>query len=86
MNIRLLVTGRRYHQAVSLPDVLEFAEGACLSDALNSVNELLPENVKLEDSCLLAVNGLHVGSVSDYQNAPLTENAELVVFAPVAGG
>lgn len=86
MKIRLLVTGRRYHQAVSLPDELEVAAGGCVRDALDSVNELLPEAVKLEDTCMLAVNGSHVGSVADFQNVPLTENAELVVFSPVAGG
>ena len=86
MNIRLVITGRGYHRAARLPDELDLPEGAKVDEALSQVNALLGEEGGLPASCLIAVDGQHVGSVEAHRNEPLRENSELTFIAPVAGG
>jgi molybdopterin converting factor small subunit len=86
MNVRIVVTGRSYHRAANLPTELSLADDAKLDDALDIINRLLSEEGGLPASCLIAVDGKHVGSISAHQNAPLRENCELTLIAPVAGG
>ena len=86
MKIRVLLTGRSYHNAAELPSEFELAEGANLSDALVAINTQLPEGVSLPPSCLIAIGGRHVGSVGSYPDQPLADGQELTLVAPVAGG
>ncbi len=85
MKLQLVMTGRDYHTAEKLPEELELADAATLQDALSAIDNLLGEAI-LPTSCLLALNGDHVGSVASYDDRPLKDGEELVIIAPVAGG
>ncbi len=86
MKIRVVLTGRSYHTAASLPAELELGEGASLDDALNQINVALTEEATLPDSCLIAIGGQHVGTVASHPDVALQDGQELVLIAPVAGG
>ena len=86
MKIRVVLTGRSYHTADSVPAVLDLAEGASLDDALNQINAARTEETVLPDSCLIAIGGQHVGTVASHPDITLQDNQELVLIAPVAGG
>ena len=86
MKIGLVLTGRSYHQAAALPPELELPAEAKLSDALNAINQQLPEEAALPATCLIAVSGRHVGNVGNYEDLPLADGQELTLVAPVAGG
>lgn len=86
MKIRLVLTGRSYHTADSLPAELELDEGASLDDALHQINTALPAEAALPDSCLIAIGGQHVGTVASHPDVALQDDQELVLIAPVAGG
>ena len=86
MNIRLMMTGRSYHQAASLPTELTLPSDARLDDALTIVSEHLQEAGGIPASCLLAIDGKHIGSYAAHVNVALQENCELTLIAPMAGG
>jgi len=86
MKIRVVLTGRSYHTAASLPAELELDEGASLDDALNQINASLAAEAALPESCLIAIGGQHVGTVASHPDITLQDNQELVLIAPVAGG
>ena len=86
MKIRLVVTGRAYHQADGLPEQLELPATATLDDALAAVDRLLPADVQLPPSCLISLSGRHVGAVARHEDQPLVDGAELTLISPVAGG
>ena len=86
MKIRVVLTGRSYHTAASLPAELELDEGASLDDALNQINAALTAEAALPESCLIAIGGQHVGTVASHPDITLQDNQELVLIAPVAGG
>jgi hypothetical protein len=86
MNVRLVVTGRSYHRAANLPAELSLPDDAKVDDALQIINGLLGEEGGLPASCLIAVDGKHVGSCAGHTNPSLRENCELTLIAPVAGG
>ena len=86
MKIRVTLTGRSYHHAAELPDELELADGAKLSDALVAINTQLPKEGRLPPSCLIALAGCHVGNVASYSDQQLSDGQELTLVAPVAGG
>ena len=86
MKIRVVLTGRSYHTAASLPAELDLAEGASLDDALNQINAVLTAEAALPDSCLIAIGGQHVGTVASHSDVALQDDQELVLIAPVAGG
>ena len=86
MKIRLILTGRSYHNAATLPDELELSEGATLQQAIDRVNELLPAEASLTPSCLIALSGQHVGAISNFEDRQLADGQELTFIAPVAGG
>ncbi len=86
MKIRVTLTGRSYHAASQLPPEIELADGAKLSDALNHIGELLPDDAPLPASCLIALGGQHVGSVFSHEDVELSDGQELTLVAPVAGG
>jgi len=86
MKIRLVLTGRSYHRAAELPETLDLPEGASVQTALDRVNAALPADAALPASCLIAVDGKHLGSVGKFEDAPLSDGQELTLVAPVAGG
>jgi molybdopterin converting factor small subunit len=86
MKIRAVITGRFYHATSSLPNVLTLADGASVDDALAELSRHLPVDQSLPESCLVAVSGRHVGTLSAHESVPLREGDELVLVAPVAGG
>ena len=85
MRVSLLVTGRFYHHASNLPDALEMNDGADIEAALSQVNEALG-NDALPTTCLIAVNGKHLGTVAQMPSHELQDGDELTLIAPVAGG
>ena len=86
MKIRTVITGRFYHATSSLPDELDLADGASVDDALAELSSRLPTDQSLPASCLVAVSGKHLGTLSAHESATLKEGDELVLIAPVAGG
>lgn len=86
MKIRVVLTGRDYHTASSVPEELVLDEGALLDDALQQVNEALGGEASLLDSCLIAIDSQHVGTVANHPNLQLQDDQELVLITPVAGG
>jgi len=86
MRVRVVLSGRNYAAAQSLPSELDLPEGCSLDEALRVVSGMLPPGQGLPDSCLLAVSGTHLGSVRKHRTCGLKEGDELVLIAPVAGG
>jgi len=86
VKIRVVVTGRSYHQAESLPDEIELNEHATLDEAIASLRESLPNGEQLPPSCIVALSGEHLGTLANHQNAKLENGDELTLIAPVAGG
>jgi hypothetical protein len=85
MNIRLTIAGRQYDAAAVVPDVLALDDEATLVEALRQVAALMPDG-RLPPSCLVAVNGVHLGTVGRLTDSPLRHNDELLLLMPVAGG
>ncbi|NQT12368.1 MAG: MoaD/ThiS family protein [Planctomycetes bacterium] len=86
MNISIVVSGRSYDTAESLPDQLTLPEGCSLDEALDELTSRLPEGKALPTTCLLAVSGRHLGTLGNHRQYPLKEGDQLVLVAPVAGG
>ncbi len=86
MNVRIILSGRNYHLADCLPQQITLDETGSLDEALHLLNGMLPEGERLPDSCLLAVSGVHLGTVARHQPRELREGDELVLITPVAGG
>jgi len=86
MKIRVVLTGRSYHTAASLPAELELSEEGSLDEALSQINAVLTEEAALPGSCLIAIGGQHVGTVASHPEVTLQDGQELVLIAPVAGG
>jgi len=86
MNIRIVVTGRGYDRAAKLPPELLLPDDANLDDALAEINARLGEEGGLPASCLIAIDGKHVGTCAAHADQPLRDRCELTLIAPVAGG
>jgi molybdopterin converting factor small subunit len=86
MIVRVAISGRNYDAAQSVPEKLSLPEGASLDDALKAIAAFLPSDRQISESCLLAVGGVHVGTVASHQPQALKEGDELLLLAPVAGG
>ncbi len=86
MNIRFTVSGRNYNLADSLPECLTLEEGASVTEAIGAIERLLPGGNSLPASCLVAVSGVHLGTVGQHAPRTLHDGDELVLIAPVAGG
>ncbi len=86
MKIQIVVTGRGYDAAETLPNELTLADDASLEQALLALEEYFPDDRPLPPTCLLAVSGRHLGTVSQFQSITLREGDELTLIAPVAGG
>ena len=46
----------------------------------------LPGDNPLSASCLVAVSGMHLGTLADHRPQTLKDGDELLLLAPVAGG
>lgn len=86
MKILISYTGRNYQTAQALPAELTLDEGSTVADALNGIQQDLTDDMQLPASCLVAVSGDHLGSLSSYCDRPLQDRDELMLIAPVAGG
>ncbi len=86
MNVRIVVSGRNYDLAHSIPEELTLSERASVDDALKTLAGFLPKNRCLPGSCLLAVSGVHLGSLQQHRAQLLKDGDELLVLSPVAGG
>ena len=86
MTIQLTMAGRSYHVADDLPECLVLPEGASLDDALQLLATLMPASAVLDRRCLVAVSGMHLGTVEKHRPKTLHDGDELLVLAPVAGG
>lgn len=86
MRIKIAVTGRNYLIAHQLPREIILADGAGSAEVLQRLNEHLPVASPLPGSCLLAVNGEHLGTVLQHAPRRLQDGDELVLIVPVAGG
>jgi sulfur carrier protein ThiS len=86
MKIRVVISGRNYDAAQGVPDELTLPDGTSLDDALTALAGRLCNADRLPESCLVAVSGVHVGTVGRHAGRALREGDELMLFSPVAGG
>ena len=86
MKVKIIISGRGYHDASSLPEELTLPDAASVDDALARLDELLPEGLRLPQSCLVAVSGQHLGTRARHEPCELADGDELMLVAPVAGG
>lgn len=86
MLIRLVFMGHAYHQAASLPAQLDLPDSADVALALTSVQQLAASEFTLPSTCLVIVNGRHLGTVAQCESYALNPGDELTLLAPVAGG
>jgi molybdopterin converting factor small subunit len=86
LNVRVVFVGRRYDAAQSVPELLCLPEGATVDDALTAIQAGLDGGSPLDVSCLVAVSGLHLGTLASHDPRVLSDGDELLLLAPVAGG
>lgn len=86
MNIQVVITGRGYDAAANVPERLTLPDGCGLDEALRTVAAMMPGEKGLPESCLVAVGGNHLGTVSSHGPCVLRDGDELMIIAPVAGG
>ena len=86
LNVRVIFMGRGYDAAQSLPGHLCLPDGATLDDALVDILGHLPVDHPLSTTCLIAVSGVHLGTMADHPSKTLNDGDELLLLAPVAGG
>jgi molybdopterin converting factor small subunit len=86
MRIKVVSTGRGYDQTEDLPEQLEVPDGASLDVVLAAINDKLPQDQPLADSCLIVVDNRHVGTLAQHDPVSLSDGSELMLIAPVAGG
>jgi hypothetical protein len=85
MNVRLVYSGRGYDAAASLPGSLSLPDGSTLDDALRAIGKTA-QGFTLQASCLVAVSGIHLGTVAAHRAVRLHDGDEILLIAPVAGG
>jgi molybdopterin converting factor small subunit len=86
IRVRVVLSGRNYELADSVPAQLTLPEGASLDDALRALAQLVPGQRGLPASGLGAVSGTHLGTVERHRPQVLHDGDELLVLVPVAGG
>jgi molybdopterin converting factor small subunit len=86
MQIRLVISGRAYHLIDPLPDQLALDEDATVDVALAQLAAMLPPEVRLPASTLVAVANRHLGTLGCHAPHALREGDELLLIVPVAGG
>ena len=85
MKIRVTISGRSYDKAAGVPAELELRDGASIDEALDALRRHVGDG-RLPASCLVAVSGRHLGTLSRHAPHTLVAGDELMLFAPVAGG
>ncbi len=86
LNVQIVFIGRRYDAAQTLPDRLCLPDGATVDDALKAIAEQLSGRNPLSASCLVAVSGMHLGTLANFRPRTLQDGDEVLLLAPVAGG
>ena len=86
MQVRIVIAGRHYDAAESIPKELTLPPECSLDAALQTLQGLLPNGTRLPDSCLVAVSGVHLGTLGKHRPQVLRPGDELLLLAPVAGG
>jgi molybdopterin converting factor small subunit len=86
VKIRLVVTGRGYHAADSLPDQWELPDGATVDDVIRMLVDCYGQGPGWSETSLIAVAGRHLGTVASHVSAVLQDGDEVTLIAPVAGG
>lgn len=86
MQIQVVYSGRNYDAAGGVPRHLTLPEGCSVDEALLALRRLFPPEQPLDDSCLVAVSGAHLGTVRKHRPHQLQPGDELMLIAPVAGG
>jgi molybdopterin converting factor small subunit len=85
MHIRVVFAGRNYDRTQAVPACLDLPEGSTVDAALEALQASLGGK-SLPESCLVAVSGVHLGTLRAHQAHPLRDGDELLLLAPVAGG
>ena len=86
LNVQIVFMGHRYDAAPSVPDRLCLRDGATVDDALKAITEQLSGGNRISASCLVAVSGMHLGTLGDHRTRILKDGDEVLLLAPVAGG
>ncbi len=86
MRITLAVTGRLYDAGLTLPRTLDLPAGAQVDDALAALKSKSGSARPLAPLALLAISGVHIGTVAHHEPRTLVEDDEVLIFSPVAGG
>lgn len=86
MRVRLVFMGHGYHQAAAWPAQLELPADADVALALNALQQTAADPQSLPPTCLVIVNGRHLGTIANHESGPLRDGDELTLLAPVAGG
>ncbi len=86
LNVQVVFIGRRYDAAQAVPERLCLPDGATVDDALKAITAPLSGDHPLSASCLVAVSGMHLGTLADHRSESLKDGDELLLLAPVAGG
>ncbi|NLX96576.1 MAG: MoaD/ThiS family protein [Rhodopirellula sp.] len=86
MNVRVVFSGRNYHWGSSLPEQIALSDSTTVDEAIRVLESGLPDGQRLPGSCLLAVSGVHLGTIARHPSRELQDGDELLLIAPVAGG
>ena len=86
MKVRVVVSGRNYDTAEAIPQHLTLPEGCSVDEVLQAVAEFCRQGPGLQESCLVAVSGTHLGTLRRHRPHVLSDGDELVLIVPVAGG
>ena len=86
MKVKVVISGRSYDAAESIPEYLTLPDGGSVDDALSALVGLFPKERPLPESCLIAVSGTHLGTIRSHGPRQLQDGDELVLITPVAGG
>lgn len=86
MRVRLVLIGRGYDAAENLPDHWDVPDGASVDDVLRLIEQQYGSIPGCSPSCLIALQGRHLGTIASHASAPLHDGDELTLIAPVAGG
>ncbi|NUQ63833.1 MAG: MoaD/ThiS family protein [Pirellulales bacterium] len=69
-----------------MPQQVTLDDAGSVDDLLRLLAGMLREGERLPETCLLAVSGVHLGTVARHRPRDLQEGDEVVLITPVAGG